>query len=296
MLARGAAAVLAAALALCPPAAAAAPEGPAKPVEVFRLGNEPPDGTVVGWVSGDHSFGQPGHTALGLKVVKIDFRAGYSHTDMVREKLRTRGNYFHLWAHWVPGPNGRKPLAADSAAFGRLHPLDLVEVEWADKELDHQPVTVKLMRSAPASGVITGKFRMRIAYNVFIEVTKAPPEAEHLVGHEVYFQCPYAFNPDRKNPDSIIPAPHIARMLAPVSAGDSVDVTYKIDTILRLVSVAKSSAPPPAAGPVAAPKPEPRPEVKPEPADKPAGPPDKPPKPPPPPPPPAPKPGGDEDF
>jgi hypothetical protein len=292
MLARGAAAVLAGALAFCLSAAAAEPE-PAKPVESFRLGNEPPDGTVVGWVNGDHSFGQAGHAFLSLKMMKIDFRAGYSHTDMVWEKLRTGGNYFHLDAHWVPDPSGRKPLDADSAALARLHPLDLVEVEWADKGLDHQPVTIKLIRSVPVSGVITGKFHMRIGYSIFIEVTKAPPGAEHLVGHEVYLQCAYVFNPDRKSPDSIIPAPHIAKMLAPVSAGDMVDVNYKIDTILRLVSIAKSSAPPPAAGPVTASKPEPRPGDKPAPADKPPAPPDKPPKPPPPP---APKPGDAEDF
>jgi hypothetical protein len=292
MRARGAAAVLAAALALCSSAAATAgePAGRVKPGETVRLGNETPDGKVSGWVCSNDYFGNTERVDLGIKVLEINGRPDYQKLDQLREKVRKDGNLFTLWARRVEDEKKRsRPVAADSAAFACFRPLDLVEAEWADSGPDAHAVTIKLVRSAPVNGTITGKFTRRISWWVFVEVAKGPPEVEHLIGQEIWLQGPYVSNPDRKSPDSILPAPHIAKVLADVSVGGYLDVNYKIDTALRLVSVTKSSAPPPAKPPAAAPKPE----AKPAPPDKPAPPPDKPPKPAPPP---GPKPGGDDDF
>jgi hypothetical protein len=87
-------AVLAAALALGFSGAAAGGEARAKPDEVIHLGDEQPQGKVLGWVCSNDERGDSDHLYLDLKVAKLECRPDFKRIDDLREDVRKHGNLF----------------------------------------------------------------------------------------------------------------------------------------------------------------------------------------------------------
>jgi hypothetical protein len=189
---------------------------------VLKVCDHDADGKVSGWVT----------VSLGGMITVV--------IEKIEGEKRKPGEDFDVFARAkrVAGQDRPVPLEADVAVIRQAGCGDKVEIAWFRADGQPRAATITVVKSCPRKGTLAGKVVKRENVPLAVEVEKAGPGSEELVGRIVPFFFNFVPNSDKNDQGHrYIVSPEQAKLFPSLAKGDSVEVAYHSENRFRVDSI-----------------------------------------------------------